>query len=158
MVARGVSYGVVAILVALLVISSSLAVLYYGQYNQVESQNRTYEQQLHRLGVRYSADILFDFGNGTRTWHNDTLFQPGVNFYVATQMVTDGQVNATYYPKYLEHFVTGMYQIGNTGNDYWGLWVYNESSWQAPQVGADLIQVTNNSVFAWTYGTNAAPP
>jgi len=155
MPSRGVFYGILTVLVALLIITSSLAAIYYGQYSQAESQNSSYVQQLQRLGVRYSSDVLFDFGNGTRAWHNDTMFQPGLNLYTATQIVTDGQINDTYYPKFSEHFITAMYNVGNTGNDYWGLWVYNASTWQMPQVGADLIQVSNNSVFAWAYGTNA---
>jgi hypothetical protein len=157
-VSRGTFYGVVVVLVVLLVISSSLALVYYTQYGQVEAQNRSYVQQLQRLGVRYSSDILIDFGNGTRTWHNDTLFQPGLNLYVATQIVTGGNINSTYYPKYSEHLITAMYDVANSGNDYWGLWNYNSTSWQSAQVGADQIQVANNSVFAWTYGANLRSP
>jgi hypothetical protein len=155
LVSRGVFYGVVVVMVGLLVISSSLALVYYGQYNQAELQNRSYVQQLQRLGVRYTSDVLFDFGNGTRVWHNGTLFQPGLNMYTATQILTGGRINDTYYSKYSEHFITAMYNVGDAGNDYWGLWVYNASTWQMPQVGADLIQVTNGSVFAWAYGTNS---
>lgn len=154
MVSKSAFYGVVVVLVVLLVISSSLALVYYSQYNQAESQNRSYVQQLQRFGVRYTSDVLFDFGNGTRVWHNGTLFQPGVNMYAATQILTDGRINDTYYPKYSEHFITAMYNVGNAGSDYWGLWVYNFSTWVEPVVGADQIQVTNNSVFAWSYGLN----
>jgi hypothetical protein len=153
-VARGVFYGVVLVLVVFLIVSSSLAVVFYGQYNQAESQNRSYVQQLQRLGVRYSSHVLFDFGNGTRLWQNDTLFQPGLNMYAATQILTNGRINDTDYPKYSEHFITAMYDVANAGNNYWGLWAYNASSWQLVSVGADLVQVTNNSVFAWAYGTN----
>jgi hypothetical protein len=156
LVTRGTFYGVVVVMVVLLVISSSLAVAYYSQYNQAESQNSSYAQQLQRLGVRYESDILFDFGNGTRVWHNSTQFQPGTNMYVATEMLlTDAQINATYYPKYSEHEITAMYNVADAGNNYWGLWEYNDSAWQTTPVGADLVQVTNGSVFAWAYGTNS---
>jgi type II secretory pathway pseudopilin PulG len=155
MASRGVFYGVVVVMVVLLIITSSLAVVYYTQYSQAESQNRSYAQQLQRLGVMYSSDIMFDFGNGTRIWHNDTLFQPGTNMYAATQILTGGRINDTYYPKYSEHLITALYNVGSSGNDYWGLWAYNDSAWQMPTVGADLILVANNSVFAWAYGTNS---
>jgi hypothetical protein len=158
MVSRGTFYGVVVVLAVLLVISSSLALVYYTQYGQAEGQNRSYVQQLQRLGVRYTSHILIDFGNGTRTWDNGTLFQPGLNLYIATQIVTDGNLNATYYPKYSEHLITAIYDVANAGTNYWGLWTHNATSWQAAQVGADLIPVTNDSVFAWTYGTNLRSP
>jgi len=154
MVTRGAFYGIMVVLVALLLLSSFTAAYYYTQYGQAESQNRSYVQQLQRLGVKYNSDILFDFGNGTRAWHNDTLFQPGTNMYVATQIMTGGRINDTYYPKYSEHFITAMYNVGDTGNDYWGLWIFNASVWQMSSAGADEVQVTNNSVFAWSYGLN----
>ena len=154
MVSRGAFYGAVVVLVVLLVISSSLALLYYTQYNQAESQNQSYVQQLQRLGVRYSSDFLFDFGNGTREWQNGTLFQPGTNVYAATQLLTNGRINDTYYASLKEHFITAMYNIPSAGNNYWGLWAANASGWYMPSVGADDIQVTNNSVFAWAYGAN----
>lgn len=152
--------GVIVILVAAVLLTSAVAAYYYSQYNQVESENRTYVQQLKQLGVEYSSHILIDFGNGTKTWYNDTKFQPGWDVYVATQVITDGHINATYYPPpYSEHLITAIYNVAEVGTDYWGLWTYNAtSSWQMAQVGADDLKVYNGSVYAWAFGTNLAPP
>ena len=146
-------------LVALVIVSGFAAVYYYSRYNQAESQNETYLQQLKALDVSYDSHILIDFGNGTNVWYNDTHFQPGLNLYVATQVITGGQVNATYYPSYSEHFVTAIYNVANSGNNYWGIWTYNSTaSWQMANVGADDLQIYNGSVYAWFYGPNTSPP
>ena len=148
-------------LIAILIVSSGAAVYYYSKYNQAESQSKAYADQLKELGVVYSSHFLVDFGNGTRRWYNGTLFQPGTNVYVATQIVAGGRVNATYYTEYSEHLITSMFNIANSGNNYWGLWTYNfnhTTSWQLAQVGPDDLQVTNGSVFAWSYGSNNSPP
>jgi len=151
--------GVIVILVAITLGVSGVAAYYYSQYSQAESENKTYVQQLRQFNVKYSSHILVDFGNGTRTWYNDSKFQPGLNLYVATQIITDGHVNATYYPEYSSHLITALYDVANNGNDYWGLWTYNStSSWQMAQMGADKLLVNNGSVYAWAYGSNAAPP
>ena len=148
-------------LVAILIVSSGAAAYYYSRYNQVEAQNKSYVEQLKKLGVEYSSHFLVDFGNGTQRWYNGTTFEPGTNVYVATQVIAGGSVNATYYTEYSEHLITAMFNIANAGDNYWGLWTYNfnsTSGWQLAQVGPDDLQVTNGSTFAWSYGANSGPP
>lgn len=100
----------------------------------------------------YAADVLFDFGNGTRVWHNETQVQPGWNMYVETVVLTRGDLQAQWYPDYHEHLVSGMDGVSNSQTMSWFLWTYNKTaSWQASPVGADLLQVYNGSVIAWTY-------
>jgi|SRR5579862_8707562 len=141
-----------AVLVAIIVIVSSLAGLYYYQYTKVASENSTYVQQLNQLKVKYLSSVLIDFGNGTKNWYNSTNVQPGTNLYVETQIITGGNVNATYYPAYQSHFVTAIFNVGNTKTAYWLVWTYNKTaSWQQAQAGPDQLSVTNNSVFAWGF-------
>jgi hypothetical protein len=100
----------------------------------------------------FRADILVDFGNGTRTWYNNTQVQPGWNMYTETVVLSRGALQATWYPQYQEHLVTGIDGVSNSQTNVWFLWTYNETaSWQSAQVGADQLPVYNGSVFAWTY-------
>lgn len=107
----------------------------------------------------YSGDVLISFGNGTQHWYNGTQWQPGWNFYVATVLITNGNLQAQWYPPGTfgvgtpgEHFVKGIDGISNSGTQYWWLWTYNDTaSWQVAPVGPDLLPVYNGSVFAWTY-------
>ena len=220
---RGVFLGVAVVLVALLIMSSSLAALYYGQYRQAYSQNQNYAEELSsalasyrslsgsfnsslrdynttlslltiavanlntstpayqnattalsslwhdyqqlssvsgRRALVYSAHLLVDFGNGTRRWFNDTSVDPGWNGYVASIVLLKGNVQATWYPQYGEHFVTGIDGISQTTSKSWFFWEFNGTSWAASQNGADELQVNNGTSIAWTlcpYDTNFNP-
>jgi hypothetical protein len=102
--------------------------------------------------LAYEVHMLVDFGNGTRIWYNDTNVQPGWNGYVATLVFLDGRVQATWYPQFGEHFVTGIDGVADTSADFWFLLTYNKtSSWQVAQVGADDIPMLNGTNFAWVY-------
>ena len=100
----------------------------------------------------YAADVLVDFGNGTRHWYNNTQVQPGWNMYIETVVLSQGNLQAKWDPQYQEHFVSGIDGFSNSKSTYWFLWTYNSTaSWQVAQVGADDLPVYNGSVFAWTY-------
>ncbi len=100
----------------------------------------------------YAADVLIDFGNGTRLWYNGTQVQPGWNTYVETVVLTRGDLQAQWYPDYQEHLVSGIDGVSDSQTMGWFLWTYNESaSWQTSPIGADLLPVYNGSVIAWTY-------
>ncbi len=204
-------YGVVAILLAGLIITSTFGVYYYDQfgqesqvenhyvsdlsgattqYNQLASRYNSslslYNQTLSLLAGTvgavntslpiyaqasaqlsglwssylklkpqsahvYSADVLFNFGNGTRHWYNDTQVQPGWNLYTTTVVLTGGDMQATWYPSFGEHLVNAIDGVAGTETNYWLVWTYNSTaSWQQASVGADLLPVYNGSVFAWT--------
>ena len=157
MVAKSTFYGVTVMLVAMLVISSVVAIAYYNDYQQQLSINSHQSTELQHFISKYGAvlqaNVLIDFGNGTRNWFNGTEVQPGWNLYTLTLAVTNGDVNSTCC-EFGSHFVTGIYGVQNqpSQNRAWLLWTYNTtSSWQPAQEGADLINVFNDSVFAWTF-------
>ncbi|MDA4119231.1 MAG: hypothetical protein OK436_01460 [Thaumarchaeota archaeon] len=98
--------------------------------------------------------MLFDFGNGTHRWFNNTAIDAGWNLYIETVVLNNGQVNAQWYPQYGEHLVNGIAGISNTATKDWFLWSYNKTAgWQPSQVGADGILVTPGSVYGWTFCT-----
>ncbi len=103
-------------------------------------------------GSLYTANILLDLGNGTRRWYNNTQVQPGWNLYIVTVVLTDGNLQAQWYPQYQEHFISGIEGVSNSKTEFWWLWTYNETAgWKTAQVGADLLPVYDGSRFAWTY-------
>lgn len=148
-------YGVIAVLVAIVIIVSSVGGLYYVKYTSESSDNSVYIHQLDQLGVKYTPNILIDFGNGTSAWYNDTSMAPGSNLYTATVLIMNGNVNASFDKEYQEHFIDGIGGIQNTNSEFWFLWTYNQSNatapWQEAQVGADDLPITNGVVYAWTF-------
>jgi len=208
-------YGIVVVLVATLLIVSTLAASYYSQDEQVVSQNQSYLKELGtalasyrslsgsfnsslsdynmtlsllatavanlntstpayanasatlnslwksyqalsasegRRTLVYQVDILVDYGNGTRRWNNSTQVQPGWNGYVDTLVAFNGRVQATWYPNYGEHIVTGLQGISDTKSQDWFLLTYNRTAaWQVAQVGVDEIPIANDTSFAWLF-------
>ncbi|MDA4134573.1 MAG: hypothetical protein OK441_03275 [Thaumarchaeota archaeon] len=149
-------YLVIVVLLAGLLISSTFAAFYLYQYNVAENNANAYLGELREAtgtqAYAGSTSILLDFGNGTQRWYNDTAVQPGWNVYLATVVITKGDLNDTWYPQYGEHLINGIEGLQNSQTGSWFLWSYNDTSrWQVAQIGADLVPTTNGSVFAWSY-------
>jgi hypothetical protein len=172
---------VIVALIAGMLVSSTLAAFYLFQYNEAENNANLYLTELKQAtattvqtttntivsggetttvtstvtgtrGFAAATNILIDFGNGTRTWYNDTEVQPGWNVYLATVVITNGNLNDTWYPQYGEHLMNGIDGVQNSQSSSWFLWSYNStSSWQVAQVGADQLPAYNGSVYAWSY-------
>ncbi len=203
MVNRMGLYGAVLFLVALLVVSSSLAAVYYAKYQDQLALTKEYRDELNgalagnnaalsgynttlsllanvvanlntsslsyqrassalaTLWSRYltlaqdrrstyETSMLIDFGNGTRRWTNNTAVQPGWNAYVATLVLLDGKVQATWYPQYQEHFVESIDGVASGQSNSWFVWTFSQGTWKVSQTGADDVLVHNGTVFAWT--------
>jgi hypothetical protein len=104
--------------------------------------------------ISYSANMMLDYGNGTKLWYNDTAIQPGWNAYLVTLVALNGNVQATWYPSFGEHFVSGIRGVENnpSSNQGWLLWSLNSSKdWQPASVGPDEIPVYNGTTFSWTF-------
>ena len=114
---------------------------------------KTYLELRPENASLYAANVVIDFGNGTRAWYNGTSAQPGWNLYILTLVLASGRVDAQWYPQYGEHFVTGIDGVASSpaSNTGWFFWERNATGWQSPQVGADYLNVYNGSTFAWTY-------
>ncbi len=153
MVSRGTLYGVLVVLVAGLVASSSLTAYYFYEFNHEVAVNSQLQSLLSKYGATIASDVLIDYGNGTQTWFNYTQARPGWNLYTLTEAVTNGDVNATCC-EFGSHFVVGIGGLQNVPSEdrAWFSWTYNSSSsWRPAQVGVDQTDVVNGSVFAWTY-------
>ena len=213
MPSSGTFYGVVVVLVACLLVSSSLAANYYGLYaaSAADSQRHvselnaalaqyqalstsyhasleSYNTTLHLLAgavaivntssaayldasvalpalwktyrdlasasgspaLAYAVDVKVDFGNGTQKWFNGTGVQPGWNGYLVTLVVFEGRVDATWYPQFGAHFVSGLGGVSSNESTSWFLWQHREEGWVSSQGGVDSIPVYNGTVIAWT--------
>ena len=149
---------VIVVLLAGILITSTLAALYLYQYDQAEANASTYLNELKQSsaagakGLLGTTSIVIDFGNGTRQWYNGTAVQPGWNVYLVTVLVTRGHLNDSWYPQYGEHLVNGIEGLQNSGKAAWFLFSYNSTSrWQPASLGADEVLASNGTVFGWGY-------
>ncbi len=100
------------------------------------------------------VSLLFNYGNGTLEWHNNTLVPSAWSFFNVTLADANGNVGAVFFASFGSHFV---YSINGAGcpasnifcDEAWGLWVLNGICWAEAQVGADQIPVSQGATVAW---------
>ncbi len=104
------------------------------------------------------ANVVVDFGNGTRFWLNTTVPRDW-NYYNITYKVTSGDLSAKWFDYPIQsHFV---YKIMGFGcdpdqigcNGYWSLWIWNssQSCWAYSNQGADWLTVSDVHAIAWYF-------
>jgi hypothetical protein len=136
---------------------------YHTAAGELASLWTTYKTLASGNGNRplvYSVRMLVDYGNGTTKWYNDTTTQPGWNGYVVTLVLLDGNVQATWYPQYGEHLVTGINGVNQTSSESWFVWGFTNGKWTPSATGSDQLLVDNGTVVAWTlcgYDSNFNP-
>ena len=114
-----------------------------------------------------SADVLVDFGNGTRLWFNTTVPHDW-NYYNVIYKVTGGDISARWFGYPIQSH--SIYKILGFGCDpdrigcdgYWSLWVWNssQSCWAYSNQGVDWLTVSDVRAIAWyfnNYDTSSFP-
>jgi len=104
---------------------------------------------------RISVNTLFNYGNGTSKWRNETNVPSDWSFYKLTTTISQTEASPTMSVSG-QHYVTGLDGVRSLGPyDYWTLWVFcqKDSAWATSPVGADLISMKNGDAFAWYYQT-----
>ncbi len=107
------------------------------------------------------VSLLINYGNGTLSWHNQTSVPSNWNAYSLTMFVTKCNVQSKFYgPPLNEHFVIGINGKGEEGGHSWSIWTFclRRDAWIYSQVGADLVQLTSDGMWAWVYGTSSSQP
>ncbi len=104
------------------------------------------------------ANVLVDFGNGTRIWFNTTVPHDW-NYYNITDKITEGDMSSRWFGGTIcAHFIYKILgfgcspgQIGCSG--YWSLWVWNEtgSCWDYSIEGVDLLNLSTVRKVAWHF-------
>ena len=92
---QGLWFAVSLFLIGTTIIASSFSVYYYLLYSDAKEQ---YEQTLSSLrSSTYEVNIMVEFANGTRIWHNNTVIPIGWSLFNATLKITNGNLKYIYY-------------------------------------------------------------
>lgn len=142
-------WAIAALIIAIWALSASLVAGYYWlQYNNLAQQTS---------GLRITVNIGIDYGNGTRTYYNDTNAWTGETVLAVTERVTTVETASSAYGKYVTT-INGLKAQGDFGWTYWP-WNSTSNSWEFAPVGADVYQiVANGSTFLWYYQNAFNPP
>jgi hypothetical protein len=134
-----------ALLVVILILAGVLA-----KYSQDLSYCRDQLSETAKC-MKYvlKVNLLIDYGNGTRRWHNGTLVPLGSSLLNATMQVAS--VNYT-----LGTYGAFVNSINGINNDksrsmYWMYWVFREGKWVLGEVSADNFRLKDGDIVAWFY-------
>ena len=100
------------------------------------------------------TNTIFNYGNGTSIWFNETKPVKGQNFYNLTLILTDGNIVSQAFASLSnEHQVLSINGVGQTQTEYWSLWKFcaSNNAWAWSPVGADEIMLSNNGIYGWYY-------
>jgi hypothetical protein len=133
-------------LIALLILSLGLNLYYYEAY--ISSEQR-YARLLAESRKIISVDLLIEFNNGTRIWHNGTSVLTGWTLLNLTIVTTAGMVE--YRTSYGSAFITGIYGVKGSGALYWLWYSWNSTArdWASGMSGADQYVLQEGDILAW---------
>jgi len=133
-------------LIALLIPSLSLNIYYYEAYTSSEQR---YARLLSERRKIISVDLLIEFSNGTRIWHNDTLVPIGWTLFNLTIVTTGGRVE--YQTAYGSAFITGIGGVSGSGPFFWlwYSWNFTSGDWEPGMSGADQYVLLDGDTLAW---------
>ena len=138
------------ILACWVLFATFLAAYYWIQYNDLRT----------RIGSSNSVltgiDLGIDYGNGSRSWQNDTRALAGQTLFDVTKQV----VNITYDVGIYGTEVLSINGVKKTGGFGWTYWALNSTdrSWSIVMENVDRHLVTNNEIYMWYYSNSFNPP
>ena len=108
------------------------------------------------------VNAVFNYGNSTIVWYNDTRVPASWTFYNVTLELTNGRVQASFSQDFKEHQILSINGVDQTSNLYWSLWKFCPSynAWDWSPVGVDQLQLSSNATFGWyfqDYSTHFPP-
>ncbi len=138
------------VLIVWALVATLAAGYFWLQYNDTNDKL----QQTNGILIRVNVGI--DYGNGSRTFYNDTNAVTGAKLLDVTRQVSDVTLGASSFGAY----VTGINGKMAEGDFGWTFWAWNATgnSWDFALVGADQFAVMNGQTYLWYYQNAFNPP
>ena len=101
----------------------------------------------------YTVQMLIEVAPDDVRWFPDVQMPRGYDAYELMELVTEGDLESTWYPAFRAHFVESIFGVKNEGSSHWLTFVWNVGSeeWEPLPVGADLFSVKDGHALAWLY-------
>jgi len=140
-----------AALLCALVVSSYFNLYYFGEYTRYQELYKDSLKELAKYKGYMFVNILVDYGNETRMWHNSTVVPIGATLFNATRIVAE-----VGYTKYeFGIFITSINGVSGDKNHgwLWNLWNSTKAQWEFGPVGAEAFILKDGDTISWVYST-----
>ena len=141
---RTLAFATLAILVWAISVTSLFG-YYYLRFQEYVDLSHEYE------AVTMRVNIAIDYGNGTKTWYNNTLVPLGATLLNATETIAD--VQTTYWLQYQAVFIDAINDVPTTNEHYWWwkYWDGEVQEWKDGEIGADSYKLRPRETVMWQY-------
>jgi len=134
---------VVLALIVWSVTATAYAGYYYMQFKQLENTLETMQNLVLKV------NILINYGNGTKEWHNNTLAPIGATVFNAT--LTIANVGYSMWGEYaLIDSINGLQGTQEIGWIWW-IWDASTSQWKPTLEAANQHVLVNGDTIGWHY-------
>jgi len=139
------------------VASTTIGSYYYMEYTKYQKLSQDLKQKLGEVSI--SVNIAIDYGNGTRTWFNETTLPLGATVFNATAKVANPEPD----PQYGESFIIAINGVGQNKNEnmYWIWWFWDETQnkWTPGPVANNEYTLSSDQTVIWYLeNTSSWPP
>jgi len=132
-----------------LILAMSFGAYYYTEYIKYQQLYSKTLRELQKYDRYVFVNILIDYGNSTKEWHNNTLIVRGADLLNATRIVSEVNYTRGTYGA----FVTHINFVGGDPNTYWLWYSWNSTSsnWDFGPVACDAHILSEGEIVAWIY-------
>jgi len=135
------------------VTATAYAGYYFTQYNQLEDTLKTMQSLIIKV------NILINYGNGTKEWHNATLVPVGTTVFNATLAVAEVDYSLWQGEYALINSINGVQGTQDTGWIWW-IWDSSTSQWKSALEASNKHFLVDGDTIGWNYQNwaSTSPP
>jgi len=131
------------------VTTTAYAGYYYTQYMQLENTLKTMQNLVLRV------NILINYANGTKEWHNTTLMPAGATVFNATLAIA--KVDYTMWGEYVViDSINGVQGKGDAGW-WWWIWDSSTSQWKSALEACNKHVMVDGETIGWNQNWKSPP-
>jgi len=125
------------------VTATAYAGYYYMQHKQLEDTLKTMQSLILKV------NILINYGNETKEWHNATLVPIGATVFNATLAVA--KVDYTFWGEYV--LINAINEAQGTQDTGWIWWIWDPSTsqWKSALEAANKHVLVDGDTIGWNY-------
>jgi len=127
-----------------------------GEFNTLSGSMKDLSEIMESISLK--VNILLSYGNGTKTWHNNTALPLGSTAFTAILAVTD--IEYKDYGEDLGILVTSVNGRGNNSTHGWLYWYWDaqNAKWVLPEYAASKYILHRGDTIAFAYESYAMWP
>ena len=108
------------------ILGTVFAAYYFVQYDTYQKEYSNLTEQFNNISLK--ADILLNYGNGTKKWYNNTVLPLGATAFNATHTIAH-TMNYTNYEEW-GVFVVSINGLTNNSSYAWIYWTWDAQNFQ----------------------------